>query len=423
MLEKPKLFLTLKEFSLTIGLLLLLILLRLFFAYQNYDTFKQKPFYYTDVTVIQAYEKMGDRGVYTILKVYSEALDMSFFTSTNTPVEEIRPSIRLKLFPSTEYSFIRYLGTGYVSSKINHIYDEEKHVKDGFLAYIAEQHDNPMMASFYNVIYFATPLDKALREQVSALGVSHLIALSGFHLAILSGILFFLIKPVYSLFQKRYFPYRFDLQDVGVIVLVLLALYVWFVEAPPSLVRSYAMMFVAWLLLVLGMELLSFSFLLTITLVLILLFQQLLFSLAFWFSVSGVFYIFLLIKHFMNLNHYLLTLLINFAIFVLMLPLIHLVFSIVTPLQLWSPILSLLFSIFYPLSMLLHLIGLGSIMDAGLLKLFALSYEEHHVTLPLGYGIAYILLSLLAIFSKKIFYLLLMVSLLFAIALFTGFVV
>lgn len=423
MLEKPKLFLTIKEFSLTMAFLLFFILLRLFFIYQEYKDFKNKPFYYTDVNVIQAYEKTGERGTYTILKVYSTALDIGFFTSTNTPVEKINSRVRLKLLPSKEFSFINYLGTGYISSKINQLYEEEHSVKDTLLTYIEQQHQDRMIDSFYSAIYFATPLDKALRQQVSALGVSHLIALSGFHLAILSGILFLLLRPIYRIFQKRYFPYRYDLQDVGMFVLVILAIYVWFVDAPPSLLRSYAMMFVAWILLVLGMELLSFAFLLTITLSLILLFPPLLFSLAFWFSVSGVFYIFLLIKYFTSLNPYLLTLLINFAIFILMLPLIHLVFPIVTVLQLWSPILSLIFTIFYPLSMIFHFIGLGSIMDEVLLKLFTLRYEEHHVTLPISYGIGYIMLSLFAIYSKKIFYFLLMLSLLFAIALFTGFVV
>jgi competence protein ComEC len=403
--------------------LLLFILLRLFLIYQEYENFKSKPFYYTDVNVIQAYEKTGERGTYTILKVYSTALNIGFFTSTNTPMEKIDSRLRLKLFPSKEFSFVNYLGTGYISSKINQSYNQEMGVKNSLLSYVAQQHENAMMDSFYNAIYFATPLDKQLRQQVSALGVSHLIALSGFHLAILSGILFLLLRPIYRVFQKRYFPYRFDLQDVGLMVLVILAIYVWFVDTPPSLLRSYAMMFVAWLLLVLGIELLSFAFLFTITLVLILIFPQLLVSLAFWFSIFGVFYIFLLIKYFANLNHYFLTLLINFAIFILMLPLIHLVFPMVTSLQLLSPILSLLFTVFYPLSMIFHFIGFGWIIDEALLKLFTLKYEEHHLTVPLSYGIGYITLSLLSIYSKKFFYFLLTFSLLFAIVLFTGFLV
>jgi len=423
MLEKPKLFLNLKEFSLTITFLLFFIFIRLFMLYQEHDDFKNKPFYYTDVNVVQAYEKTGNKGTYTVLKVYSSTLDISFFTTSNISLDKIHSKLRLKLFPSRDYSFVDYLGTSYISSQVNEIYPEERDVKDWFLSVIDEQHQSDMMRSFYKAIYFATPLDKTLREQVSALGVSHLIALSGFHLAILSGILFFLLRPAYRVLQAKYFPYRFDLQDVGFFVLVLLAVYVWFVGAPPSLLRSYAMMLVAWILLVLGMELLSFSFLLTIVLTLIFIVPKMIVSLAFWFSVAGVFYIFLLIKYFSNLNKYLLTLLINFAIFMLMLPLIHLVFPMVTLLQLLSPFLSLLFTVFYPLSMLFHLLGIGELMDVVLVELFTLEYHKNSFTLPIIYGVSYIALSLLAVYSKKFFYFLLAIAIFFSMALFTGFLV
>lgn len=421
MLEKPKLFLNLKEFSLTILFLVLLIFFRLFFLYGEYQEFKNKPFYYTHVEVIQAYEKEGQEGIYTVLKVYAPSLEINFFTTTNVSPKKIGSRLRLKLFPSEELSFSEYLGTGYISSQMNQIYDSKMDFKDALLASISNQHDDERIASFYHAIYFATPLAKEVREQVSALGISHLIALSGFHLAILSAILFFLLRPIYGLFQSKYFPYRFTLHDVGFLVLVILAVYVWFVGSPPSLLRSYAMMLVGWILLLLGMELLSFSFLLMIALAVIVIFPKMLVSLAFWFSVAGVFYIFLLIQYFSNLNKYLLTLLINFAIFILMLPLIHMIFPLVTSLQLLSPLLSLLFTLFYPISMLLHLLGMGGVMDSGLIKLFTLTYQKESFTLPLMYGIAYGVLSILAIYSKRVFYLLLLVALLFSMALFTGF--
>jgi competence protein ComEC len=422
-LEKPKLFLNTKEFSLSIVLLLLLIFIRLLFVYQEYQAFKTKLFYYTDVDVLQAYEKFGKKGTYTVLKVHAPSLDINFFTTTNIIVERLPNRLRLKLFPSEKLSFISYLGTGYISSQVNEIYETKTTFKDQLLASIDQQHEDDMIRSFYKAIYFATPLERALREQVSALGVSHLIALSGFHLAILSSILYFLLRPLYRVVQSRYFPYRYDLHDLGMIVLIVLAFYVWFVGAPPSLIRSYAMMFLVWLLLVLGMELISFGFLLTVTLLLIVIFPSLLVSLAFWFSVSGVFYIFLLIKYFSHLNTYLLTLLINFAIFILMLPLIHMVFPLVTSLQLLSPLLSLVFTIFYPISMILHIFNIGGVLDSVLISLFTLEYEKESFRLLGVYGLVYSVLSIMAIYSKKFFYLLATTALLFTIALFTGFLV
>ena len=421
MLEKPKLFLNLKEFWLSMLLLLFLLFMRLFFLHQEYCEFKEKPFYYTDVQVIQVYEKWNGDEYHTILKVYAPTLNMNFFSQTKIRAKEITSKLRLKLFPHKKLSFFDYLGTPFIFSRVNEIYEERESIKSNFLTFVENQHEDNLTASFYKAIYFATPLEKALRTQVSSLGVSHLIALSGFHLAILSALLFFLLRPFYRVAQQRYFPYRFDLHDVGLLVLALLALYVWFVDAPPSLLRSYAMMAVGWVLLVLGMELLSFTFLATIILVLLVIFPKMLLSLAFWFSVAGVFYIFLLLKHFSTLNKYFMTLFISFGIFVLMLPIVHMVFPVVNPLQLTSPFFSLGFSFFYPLSMGLHLIGFGNLFDPILIKIFTLEANKSMFILDYWYGLVYLVVSFLAIYSKKVFYLLFLISISFTVWLFIGF--
>lgn len=397
--------------------------MRLFFLYEAYGEFKLKPFYYTEVEVIQAYEKWSDDKYHTILKLYAPSLDLNFFSRTKIRAKEISSRLRLKLFPNQEMRFVDYLGTSFIFSSVNEIYKEKESIKNRALLFIENQHQNAMVVSFYKAIYFATPLDKSLRKQVSSLGVSHLIALSGFHLAILSTLLFFLLRPLYRLFQQRYFPYRFDLHDVGFLVLIFLAWYVWFVDAPPSLLRSYAMMMGGWILLVVGVELLSFTFLSMIVLLLLVIFPKMLLSLAFWFSVSGVFYIFLLLKHFAQLNKYWMTLFITFGIFLLMLPIVHMVFPVVNLLQLTSPFLSLIFMLFYPLSMGLHLLGIGDLLDSLLIKLFSLRSTETLFILPFEYGWSYLVLSAFAISSKKIFYGLLLVSVLFSVCLFTGFLV
>ena len=421
MLEKPKLFLTLKEFWLSMLFLFSLLLVRLFFLHQEYSEFKAKPFFYTSVDVIQAYEKWTNDRYYTILKVYSPTLDMNFFSRTRVRVDDLSSSLRLKLFPHKDMKFSDYLGTSFIFSQINDVETPKKIVKDSLLLEIEKQHENSMISSFYKAIFFATPLDRALRTQVSSLGISHLIALSGYHLAILSGVLFFIIRLFYRPLQEKFFPYRFDLYDIGFIVLALLAWYVWFVGSPPSLIRSYMMMLLGWILLVLGMELLSFTFLATIIMLLLVIFPKLLLSLAFWFSVMGVFYIFLLLQYFSHFNKYIITLLISFGIFILMLPIVHMVFPVVNSLQLSSPFLSLGFSIFYPVSIGLHFLGLGNMFDELLLKLFVLKVQDYNFILTPIYGTVYILLTLLSIYSKYIFYLLFFVAFSFSVWLFIGF--
>ena len=256
----------------------------------------------------------------------------------------------------------------------------------------------------------ATPISKELRKQVSKLGISHLIALSGLHLAILWGVLFFLFRPLYRIFQQHYFPYRFDLIDIGFLILMILGWFVWFVDSPASLLRSYGMMVVGWAVLILNIELVSFTLLAIVVMLLLLFFPKMLLSLAFWFSVVGVFYIFLIIKRFSELNKFLLTLIISFGITILMLPIVHMVFPLTTTLQFYAPLFSLGFSLFYPVSIFLHFIGMGGLFDGWLLELFSLESQVSYREIDIIFGVGYILLSFGAVYFKRLFYLLFLVA-------------
>ena len=410
MLEKPKLFLSAKEFWLVVTILVAFIAIRFLFLYQEYQGFVQKPFYYTEVDVLQQYSKTKNNHTYTVLRLYSNSLGLSFFTRTYRQDNLLDKRVRLKLFPSKQIGFIDYLSAFYIRSEINAVSNKAETFKSVVLNHIAKQHDYPMIAQFYQAIFLANPLPKELRESISKLGISHLIALSGFHLAILSTALFFLFKPLYRYFQQRYFPYRFDLIDLGFIVLVVLGVYVWFVNAPDSLLRSYMMMVVGWLVLIAGVELISFGFLAVVVILLLALVPKMLFSLAFWFSVLGVFYIFLLLHYFKGLKSYWMSLVISIGVFVLMLPIVHIFFPVTSMAQLYSPILSLGFTLFYPLSTVLHLIGFGGLFDTQLIALFTLEGKMIDTYIPMFYGLAYIAISLLAIYSRWFFYLLLIIA-------------
>ena len=421
MLEKPKLFLNLKQFWFSMLFLSLLLIVRLYFLHVEYQNFIEKPFYFTQVKVLQSYSKTKNKKTYTVLKLYSADLNLKFFTTTFISVHKINQKLRMKLLPNNEMSFLEYLGSSFIPSTVNENFESEKSSKLKALKFIENQHANELISNFYNAIFFAQTLKPNLRDQVSKLGISHLIALSGFHLAILSGLLFFLLRPLYQFFQQRYFPYRFDLIDVGFVVLLILAWYVWFVDAPASLIRSYMMLFMGWTFLLFGVELLTLSFLSTMILLLLIIFPNLIFSLAFWFSIIGVFYIFLLLHYFSHSHKLMMTLIISFGLFLFMLPIVHMFFSIVTPLQLLSPFLSLIFTIFYPLSMLLHLLGIGDILDSLLVQLFTMKTDENSVLISPFITSSYFLLSFGAFYFRKLFYLLFFIAFGFFIRLFIGF--
>ena len=405
--EKPKFYEEKKEFVYTMAFLLLLLLTRLFFSYQSYTEFTSKPFYFTHATVLNAYEKVKHGKRYTVLKLRADE-GFTFYTTTHKKENFSHTKVRIQIFPNSGISFKDYLGTFYVKSRIKERADAPETFKDLLLSKVAEQHEDASIASFYNAIFFATSIDKKLREKIALLGVSHLVALSGFHLTILWGLIYGLLLLLYRPLQQKKFPYRFALIDVGAVAMLLLGLYVWFVDFPPSLLRAYAMVFAGWAVLCMGIELLSFRFLATIILALLVLFPSLLVSLGFWLSVSGVFYIFLLLQYAKDYKKWVITLLvIPLGIFLLMLPLVHSIFGVTSPYQLLSPLLSLLFIPFYPLVMFLHLVGLGGILDGMLLWLFSLPTISVEHILPFWLGLIYMTLSLAAIRSRKLFYALL----------------
>jgi len=417
-LEKPKLFPERKGFLLAMGVLLLLLFIRLFFEYNAYKNFISKPFYYTYTEVITAYEKSKNGRHYQVLKLKSDE-GFTFYTTTHRKENFTHKRLRLQIFPNKSIKFRDYLGTFYVKSKIKHQETLALTMKDDLLEKVALQHQSEALQSFYNAIFFATPLDKTLRKQIAKLGVSHLVALSGFHLGILWGLVYGLLLLLYRPLQQKFFPYRHALFDVGFVAMILLGFYVWFVNFPPSLVRSFSMVLLGWGVLLLGMELLSFTFLTTILLSLVVLFPSLLVSLSFWLSVAGVFYIFLILQYTKEFNAKLISLVfIPFGIFILMQPVVHGMFGITSLYQLFSPLLSILFIPFYPLVMFLHLVSIGDVFDSSLSWLFSLANHTTEQLLPMWLILGYLCISIMAIWNKKVFYVVLATACLYMLYLF-----
>ncbi len=390
------------------ALLLGILLVRLSFLYFEYREFISKPFYYTDAAVLLQYSKKSKGKTYDVLKLQSNQ-GKKFYTTAHLFHNLTGKVVRVKMFPDARISFADYLGTFYIKTILKVVGDSPETKKKELLDVIAAQHKSPDMITFYQAIFLATPVSKTLRESISGLGVSHLVALSGFHLTILWGLIYGILSLLYRPLQQRWFPYRFMLLDLGVVTLGVLGFYLWFVDFPPSLLRSYAMLSIAWMLLLMGVELISFEFLGFVLMLLAVLFPELIVSVGFWFSASGVFYIYLLLYWSQESggwmdNKWVISLFsIPVGIFILMLPVVHSFFGMTSPWQLLSPMLSLGFIPFYPLAISLHLLGWGGVLDGVLLWLFALpsSYEEHF--LPLWAGLIYALLSIISIRSRIFF--------------------
>lgn len=399
LLSKTPLFETYKQQIAVYGLLFLLFLTSVFFKYQDYQKFTQFSDYTTNAWVEKQYMKNG----HWVLKLQSSE-GLSFYTISK---EDLKPldgyTVEIRLYTKS-VDFFSYVKGFYAHSTILSLYPRMQKRYE-LMRELESLHDDAI-APLFSALFFAGPLPKPIRERLSALGISHLLAISGFHVGVLSFVLFFVIKTLYRPIQGRYFPYRHGNRESVALVLILLFFYLYFLDFTPSLTRAFTMSVFAYLLYDRGVKILSFSSLFLVISFLIALWPALLFSLGFWFSVAGVFFIFLFLHHMQALRPWQSFLLLHLWVYVAMLPFVHYFYGAFSLHQLFSPLLTMLFILFYPLELFLHLIGQGTQLDFVLHYLLALKITVIELLIPFWVFLSYLFLSLAAIFSRFIFALL-----------------
>ena len=414
MLEKLSLFNSKREFFLFLFFCLFIASYSILIEYNNYKNLTQFDSQIIDATVLKQYKKTkltkkGKTKTYQVLKLKSHK-GFSFYTTAKKSFSNAKgKKINLEIF-SGEITFYEYLTSFFVFSRINHIY-EEPTFKQNLNTYIENSHENSNLSNIYQALYTASPLSKDLQTTFSTLGVSHLFAISGFHLGVLSTLLFFLFRTPYKFLQNSYFPYRSYKLDSFLVISTLLLLYLLFLDTPASLLRAYVMLVIGFLLYDRHYKIIS-MWTLFLTAIIILSFSpRLLFSIGFWLSISGVFYIFLFLIHFKNINKIWQFILVPFWVYLMMLPLSLYIFgnfSVYHPLSIvWTS----LFTLFYPASIVLHLIGFGNILDNALVSILNLTTELKSVAISFEIITLFIVLSLLSIWKKKFVVLLLSLAL------------
>ena len=404
MIQKLSLLNNFKEITCFFLLLLSILFINISLEYRNYRELKEDNFYRGDFLVLNHYYKKSAKDTpYSVLKLSNSKF--TFYTTSWLKLPHLINQRVELVINSEKITFLEYLMGFYAFSFDLNIKEGSK-IKNSIYRYIEESHQNQLTKEFFSAIFLATPISPELREKVIGLGVSHLIALSGFHLGVLSLVLFFVLKFPYSFLQNRYFPYRNQKVDLTIIISIILFFYLQLTNSPPSLIRAFIMMLIGFYLYYKNYEILSFKTLLIAVLIIIALFPKIVFSIGFWFSVAGVFYIYLFLRHFKHLNRWQIFIFLHFWIYLMMIPNIHLLFFNFSYYQLLSPILSMLFIIFYPLEIFLHLIGFGNLVDFLLLKLFHFDIEMYQIETSLEFFSSYIIVSFLAIKYKIAIYIL-----------------
>jgi competence protein ComEC len=408
MIERVSLFANKREAFVFIFVVVFVFLYSVLMEYNSYKILTRFDSQLVQARVLKQYTKQKNNKTFQVLKLKSDD-GFTFYTSAKKSLENVKgKKVKLEIWAG-KISFLEYLKGFYAYSKIKYIY-KTKSYKQKLNEYISMQHKDKDMANIYQALFSATPLHVELQKSFSTLGVSHLLAISGFHLGVLSALLFLFLKPLYRFFQQRYFPYRSEKLDLFIVVLLMLLVYLVFLDKPPSLLRAFGMLFIGFVLYDRGVKIISMQTLFVTALLLIAFFPRLLFSLGFLLSFMGVYYIFLFLVHFKDLSKLKQFVLIPFWVYFLMLPFSLFIFSNFSLYHPLSIIWTSLFTLFYPLSIALHVASYGDMFDGVLRSFISLAEKPLHVELSVMLFSLHVGLSFLAMKSRVFVWALLALS-------------
>lgn len=357
-----------KEYLLCGVFLSLLLAINLYLEYLNYQKLDFSKPTSLNAQILLQYPKTKDQKTYFVLKLQSK--NMIFYTTIKEPLKNLQYRHAQFFGKIKSCSFLESLKSCFFqtySFSLTRKQDFKSHVRH----FIDSAHSSALVGNLYRALFIGDSLNKDLRDRANALGINHLLAISGFHLGILSTSVYFLFSLFYTPLQKRYFPYRNAFYDIGVLVWVFLLGYLLLLDFLPSFFRAFLMGLLGFLACFFGVRLLSFKLLILACCIAIALLPKLLFSVGFLLSVCGVWYIFLFLKHtqaFFKTSSFLArsfqAISLSTLVFLNMLIIVHAFFPMFSPYQLFSIPLGLIFVVFFPLSLFLHAVGLGSLLDS-----------------------------------------------------------
>ena len=420
-MKKLEIFENKREIFYFLLFITIIFALNLAFCYREFNEFKSQKYRFYNAQILQNYEKTNAKGkTYRVLRLKTS--EFEFYTTTKKDFKTngakylnigvITQNVKFKDFVKKRF----YMPSFKLKPKFENSFENSAqslqnspnlknkfaNLKQNAINFITSQHQNSKLKELYSALYFATPISKELRANVTNWGIAHIIAISGFHLGIIFGVCFFILMPIYKFFQKRFFPYRSANFDISIFVFILMSFYLFVLEFTPSFLRSLAMAFVGFFLLMRNFKIINFATLFITIALLIALFPHLAFSIGFYFSCMGVLFIFIYVKHFKDkFSPFLHLIFFNLFVWLCMNVPVYYFFSTLTPLQIAVVPISYVFIIFYPLSVVLHLFGLGGIFDENLLNFLEFSVSSYQTQIPLWLFITANLCAILAIKFKK----------------------
>ncbi|ASM36412.1 ComEC/Rec2 family competence protein [Campylobacter sputorum] len=371
------------------------------FSYTEFRNLKSQDKIFTNGQVLASYIKTNDKNrTYRVLKIKTD--HGKIYTTLNKN-STIKSNNMLHFgFYTKNIKFKDYLkGTFYAPSFARKITGVSNNISTKLSNLIKSQHSNEKMGEFYSALFLATPISKELREDVYFWGISHLVAISGYHAGIIFSFSFIVFLPIYKFFQNRYFPYRNSKFDISIAVFTLLCFYLYLTNFVPSFFRSVLMGLIGFYFISRNLKIFNFQTLFLTAMIAICIFPSLIFSIGFYFSMLGVFYIYLYINHFYHKFPLWINLIfLNIWTFLAMVIPVLYFFPLLSFQQLFVVPLTAIFGVFYPLSVFAHLCGYGDFLDFVLINFSSIRLEYTMVKIQSWQFYALNLLSLIAIRYK-----------------------
>jgi competence protein ComEC len=393
-----------KEWLLFLFTVVIIFLISIFVEYLEFTSIKSSKIHTTKVLVVKQYTKTKKSKEYFVLKLKSEA-GYSFYTTNKEDLKDLNGRYLEISFLTKNIKFIDFLRTFYAVS-FNLKLLENSSIKSDAVSYIKKQHQNSSLQELYSALYVASSLSKNSMTTFNYFGISHLLAISGFHLTFILAFIMAILYYIYSPVHRVFLAHRSKMIDLSVISFVLLGGYLYVIDFTPSFTRAYVMYVLIALLYFRGIKLLSFTNLIVAILLILALNPRFIFSVGFYFSTMGVLYIYLFLYYLQRLSKIVIYLLINIWMFIVMLPVVHYFFPIFTFYQFLSVPITLLFPIFYFITSLLHIFTFGYLFDDYLVSLFDFLPAHIIYRTNIALFVCYNLISFFAIFYRVFFILL-----------------
>ncbi|MFA7022574.1 ComEC/Rec2 family competence protein [Aliarcobacter sp.] len=380
--------------------LITILILNLIYEYSSYKRFKNDYIFETKASILNIYPK--DR--FTILKLKGEGFE--FFASFSKDNNFEKLDLINVVIDTRNISFFDYLKGFFTKVLYFDRVEKRYEFKDKILENIKNNHEDAMIIELFEALFLAVPVSKELRDVITAYGIAHVVALSGFHLAVLSFVIYWILYYPYKFLQDRFFSYRNRRYDILLITIFIMFYYLILTEIVPSLLRAFVLFCIGIFLLRSNIKIFSYITLLYTFLIVIAIFPKFIFSIGFWFSIFAVFYIYLFIQYFKNGNKILLYIFFNIWMFLIFNPIVHFFFPQTAIEQFYSIPITIFFTIFYPLEIVAHIFNFSIYFDEFLKIFLENKIEVYEVFTPLYFFILYILFSFFSIWSKKSFFIL-----------------